>query len=252
MNCTTTITFGDVAENHHGMEKIGKLAARGFTLKDLVAVKKIMEAQGCETELVDLRELVDVQVEEAWFLIIRQGVQHLVHNGADKLLEEMKGLVWDTKALMRGRVVNKHARHNLCFDEKSSNADYEKGKGTVIPFDRVPVLDTLKHQIEENFGQNFQDLKAEGNLYFDVKKCGIGMHGDSERRKVLAVRVGASLPFWVNWYHETKPIGRKAKFVMNHGDMYVMSEKTSGFDWKRRTIPTLRHAAGEEKWSLPK
>jgi len=31
---------------------------------------------------------------------------------------------------------------------------------------------------------------------------------------------------------------------LHHGDMYVMSEKAVGTDWKQRKIATLRHAAG--------
>jgi hypothetical protein len=30
--------------------------------------------------------------------------------------------------------------------------------------------------------------------------------------------------------------------------MYVMSEKAVGFDWKKRIVPTLRHAAGCDKY----
>jgi len=33
---------------------------------------------------------------------------------------------------------------------------------------------------------------------------------------------------------------------LEDGDMYIMSEKASGFDWKKRSIYTLRHAAGEK------
>lgn len=32
---TFTITFGDQAENHKGMQVIGKMAERGFSPKDL-------------------------------------------------------------------------------------------------------------------------------------------------------------------------------------------------------------------------
>jgi hypothetical protein len=36
---------------------------------------------------------------------------------------------------------------------------------------------------------------------------------------------------------------------LEHGDMYVMSEKTTGFDWKSKTKYTLRHAAGCDKYT---
>jgi hypothetical protein len=36
---------------------------------------------------------------------------------------------------------------------------------------------------------------------------------------------------------------------LNGGDLYVMSEKTTGRDWKTKSIYTLRHAAGCEKYT---
>jgi hypothetical protein len=31
---------------------------------------------------------------------------------------------------------------------------------------------------------------------------------------------------------------------LNDGDMYIMSEKAVGTDWKKKNICTLRHSAG--------
>ncbi len=49
-------------------------------------------------------------------------------------------LEWYKKAFMYGRVVNKHARHNLCFDDVSQKSDFENGKGSVINFEILPIL----------------------------------------------------------------------------------------------------------------
>lgn len=35
---------------------------------------------------------------------------------------------------------------------------------------------------------------------------------------------------------------------IDHGDVYIFSEKATGQDWKKKTIPTLRHAAGAQKF----
>jgi len=56
------------------------------------------------------------------------------------------------------------------------------------------------------------------------------------------------MPFHFQWFQNSKPIGTRIKLILNHGDMYIMSEKAVGFDWKKRKIPTLRHAAGSEKY----
>jgi len=37
------------------------------------------------------------------------------------------------------------------------------------------------------------------------------------------------------------------KINFNHGDIYIMSDKAVGNDWKKRKIHTLRHAAGFEQ-----
>ena len=44
------------------------------------------------------------------------------------------------------------------------------------------------------------NLEIEGNLYYDTSKCGIGFHGDSERKKVIACSLGKSRPIHWQWY----------------------------------------------------
>lgn len=62
---------------------------------------------------------------------------------------------------MYGRVVNKNARWNLCFDEKSSEPDYEKGRGRVIGFSEVPLTNTLLQTFPHYFGKKAENLKGE-------------------------------------------------------------------------------------------
>lgn len=84
----------------------------------------------------------------------------------------------------------------------------------------------------------------EGNYYYNMRRCGIGFHGDAERKKVIAGSLGESKPIQWQWYQRSEPIGKRIKCQLNDGDMYIMSEKATGFDWKLRTKLTVRHAAG--------
>jgi uncharacterized protein YjdB len=95
-------------------------------------------------------------------------------------------------------------------------------------------------------GTKAEHLICEGNRYFDLRKCGIGWHGDAERRKVIALRLGESMDLYYNWFYKFKPIGNTFKLSLNDGDIYIMSEKAVGWDWKRSSIHTLRHSAGKE------
>lgn len=151
------------------------------------------------------------------------------------------------KAFMYGRVVQKHARHNLCFGETSQKADFENGKGTIFAFTELPLLNQLRQSFGEIIGEKGRGLVAEGNYYYDLATTGISLHGDEERKKVIGVRLGSPFPLYYQWFERSQPIGHMGGLVLNHGDIYVMSEKTVGADWKKKTVPTLRHAAGYNK-----
>lgn len=155
-------------------------------------------------------------------------------------------MTWDAKVFMYGRVVNKLARHNLCFAEVAQEPDYQSKRGRVVEWASVPLTQQLHTELERITGAR---MIGEGNRYYDVKKCGIGYHGDTERRVVVGVRLGASMSLHFNWHHNTKPVGEHYSVVLDHGDIYLMSEKAVGFDWKKRSQLTLRHAAGCAKFT---
>jgi hypothetical protein len=151
---------------------------------------------------------------------------------------------------MYGRVVNKHARWNLCFDDESRGADYEKAKGTIVGYEEVPIMKDYLDMFEKMFGPKAAGLKIESNYYYDPTKTGIGFHGDSERRIVIAGRLGhAHMPMHFQWFYKGTPIGERVIIPLEPGDMYIMSEKAVGTDWKMKNIPTLRHATGAKKYT---
>ena len=46
------------------------------------------------------------------------------------------------------------------------------------------------------------------------------------------------------WFVKGDPIGKRAIIELEDRDLYVMSAKTVGTDWKKKIVPTLRHATG--------
>jgi hypothetical protein len=165
------------------------------------------------------------------------------------MFQEQKNLDWDSQAKMYGRVVKKNARHNLCYGDYSQEPDYENGKGRIVSFDSIPCTEHIRKSMTKFFGEKGEGLNAEGNLYFDTSKCGIGFHGDAERKIVIAVRLGESIPLHYQWFYESKPVGKRVVLELNHGDIYIMSEKATGNDWKKKKCLTLRHAAGCKKFT---
>ena len=91
---------------------------------------------------------------------------------------------------------------------------------------------------------------VEGNRYYDLKKTGIGFHGDTERVVVICISIGGeAYPMRWQWFKDGMPIGKAIDVKLNSGDVYIMSEKAVGADWKKKSKYTLRHSAGAKKYT---
>ena len=149
MNMTITVTFGEQAENHKGMQVIGNLMNQGFTCSELDNIKNNMLKCNLNVNIYDLNENLEneikCKVESSKILVIKNGVDFILSQNFGKfkkedLLNELLKLNYDKQAFMYGRVVNKHARHNLCFSDFEQIADIQNKKGTVIKFNTLPIL----------------------------------------------------------------------------------------------------------------
>ena len=92
----TTVTLGDVGENHVDMEHVGTPATHGYSMEMMAFLKERLEALGAVCESVNLNEgLVGTQYEgqgdPAQVLVVRGGVNAILQNpyGADELEQEV-------------------------------------------------------------------------------------------------------------------------------------------------------------------
>lgn len=246
MESCITLTFCECSENHVGMEKNGKLSSVGYSADDLDSViDKLNGKFNIERyNLLDYLKKDDYVGKIPELLVIRNYIDF-----HENLYESLININWDRKYYdnRRQKVLNKHARANLCFGHTHSDADFENKKGTIVAYSSIANLDVLKNNVEGLL--NDSNLQCEGNLYDDIEKNGIGWHGDAERRKVVGVRLGKSAPLKFRWYKNSVNLGETLNLVLNSGDLYIMTEKTTGNDWKRRNIYTLRHSAIATKYT---
>jgi len=234
---TITITFAEVVENHVGMEKIGAEIENGYSNEDILLFKKKFEKIGKKCELINLK--ID-STADVYVLVVRQATKM-----PNKIMNELMRLEWDKKYYdtRRKKVLNKRARYNLCIADNAQEPDYENKKGRIVSWTDLTYLTMFRKKLMKVL---IDDLDAEGNLYYDNNKCGIGWHGDAERKKVVGLRLGGEMNLCYQWHYKTKKIGKKYCLKLKKGDLYIMSEKATGNDWRRRNIMTLRHAAGSK------
>lgn len=195
---TWTITFGEVAENHVGMQQVGgggdgagRRAPAGFTRDELEEAAAIAAANGFVTEWVELEPalssaLRDSTTYKVCVLVIRRGIGlFLAPDELAALQQHLKTAPADKQAYMYGGVRNKHSQHNLCYAYQAQAPVIDQKKGTVVAFATVPVLQSIRRQLPELLGPKADRLMAELNNSSDVSRCGIAFHGDSERRLVV-------------------------------------------------------------------
>ena len=266
------LTLGDAGENHVGNQMLGEKGeiGSGMTLDDLKILKSKYEMLGYTCELIDLGATLNTASNigrtgditdwgfQAGVLIIRRFVKR---DDRIKLYGEVTSIEWDRKYYdtRRKRVLNKHARGNLVFvDNFEQEPDYENKKGRVVDIKTLETLDRIKTSLLDGISSGLTEggsvtkpieYICEGNRYYDLKKCGIGYHGDKERTRVICLSLGVdNYPMnWV-WFYRSKPIAQPTEVRLNSGDVYIMSEKAVGYDWSKKIIPTLRHAAGARKY----
>ncbi len=238
-----THTFSECVENHAGMQKIGTKRKRGFEQTHLEA---------CHEKHGGVLHHLQHEDDSAVVWVIPNGVNKLMGaNGADALHAESLAQPFDTRYYdaKKKKVFTKHGRQNNCYADEAQAPDVDHGKGTVIAFDTAPQMQELRAKLPTLLGDEAKGLYAETNLYTDVRKLevGIGFHGDTERSLVVGVRLGrASLPLRFQWFHKSKAVGAEHQIPLHHGDMYAMSWKATGHDWRFSSLTTLRHGVGRK------
>ena len=242
-----THTFSECVENHTGMQTIGTKRERGLAAEEI-------EKNAAKYDGAVVHELGDATLDtpRANVVVFPSAVQRLLGiEGADALLAESVSKSFDDRFLNTRRKVvqRKHGRLNNCYADEAQPPDIANGKGTVHAFSDSPLLASLRAKLPDLLGSEAAQLFAETNYYTDVRRSevGIGFHGDTERSVVIGVRLGASsMPLKFQWFTQTKPIGKERSIALKNGDVYAMSWKATGHDWRSRTLKTLRHGVGRK------
>ncbi len=215
--------------------------------------------------------------DQARVLLLRRWVQSMFEaTTVQDIYKELIADTWDAEYLdknkyrieivdgvetkVRGKRMNKRARTNLCYVAgREQEPDVWKGKGRIVDLKKKTALnlavDRLRDMIEDGLIEIGSKTKVEinvveGNRYYNLKNTGIGFHGDTERVVVICISIGCdNYPMRWQWFKDGMPVGESIDITLNCGDVYIMSEKAVGADWKLRSIYTLRHAAGAKKYT---
>ena len=281
-----SLTCAPGGENHAGMEIIGRMPVKGegFKATDMEGLCPYFENLGFDSSVLNLNNMSGENTimglgsdDQARVLLLREWVQTTFEpTTVQDIYKELIADAWDAEYLdknkyrieivdgvetkVRGKRMNKRARTNLCYVAgREQEPDVWKGKGRIVDLKKKTALnqavDRLRSMIEAGLIAIESKTKVEinvveGNRYYNLKNTGIGFHGDTERVVVICISIGCdNYPMRWQWFKDGMPVGEPIDITLNCGDVYIMSEKAVGADWKLRSIYTLRHAAGAKKYT---
>lgn len=240
------ITFGEVSILHVGGKQYGNgIKSSGFSISKL---KSIKEKIGKFAEIIWISDKLPANLvndNEACVLVIRQNEDFISKKYADELLNEQCNIDYDSQYWdnRRQKTLTKRARLNIVFGENEIDHSEDYKQCTVKSFNNIPRLQKFKSSLPTIFGSDAENLSAEGNHYHHDKSY-IGFHGDTERKIVICLSLGKTSTIRFSWRmpysseHSVEPTDIK----INHGDIYIMSEKATGFDWKKRSKVRVVHS----------
>ena len=255
------LTFGEVSILHVGGKELGEGGRRenGFTVEELAQICEDLLSVGITTNHVVLSDALPEELQSAHaasVLVIRNGAALFCGGdaaAADKMLEEQQSIPYDKKFwnARQKKTMHKRARYNTTFAEHdvAPSEDFQTPSTHAFP----PTLAVFRNELAWVLGDKADGLSAEGNHYFEPNS-GIGYHGDAERKIVICLSLGGSSVLRYHWRmpgsseHTLSPVDIR----VSHGDVYVMSEKATGFDWKCRSRVRVVHGAGSDKYIKPR
>jgi len=235
-----------------GGQEVGSRREKGFTVAELQAAMKMVTDRGHRAELYMVSDALPPglrEEHEAATLVIRDGANLMLGRAtaADDLLVEQQTVAYDRlfwNARQR-KTLNKRARYNVVFGPEAVEHNDTYQQPTVHALTGLPLLGGVANALPHWLGAKADGLFAEGNHYFE-KRSGIGFHGDAERKIVVCLSLGSGATLRYQWRapSSSMPFGEPVDVAVQHGDVYIMSEKATGNDWMSRRKYRVVHGAG--------
>ena len=250
-NIETSITL-NFCDNIESNDNIGEESDYGFSNNDILRV----HSQFSETsEIYNLKDMLPPSIQDipdVFILIIRNNGNNIL----DQLLQILitsesnsdgiiTGVQWDTEKYKNGQIKQSKEKYKLIFkdlyEEYKINSNYQLNKGTIYNYKRIPQLEYIKCFFESIL---YGPFVIEGNCYYNKKECYTSMHRDKKRKKVIGLKLGGSSPLNFRWYHGTIRCSETKTIILNHGDIYILSELATGSIKEKLTKLFIKYSEG--------
>lgn len=246
-NVSYSVVFGDhcaIDDHNPNQRGLGAVAEKGWDEDFLRQTASKLREQGVDAEIVELTPHCEVAgAADACVLVVRNFNQQL----CDTLYGNIDTFKFDDFKKMYGKVCDSHSRHLLYIGNTASAPNREESKHTVLPWEDEPELRGIRDWMRSSIGQCDEISVGCVLKYPNIERCGISWHGDGDRKKTALFRLGPNSerhPLHFAWFHRHDIVSPVISVELKHGDFIMYSAKATGADFKKSSIPTVRHATG--------
>lgn len=254
-----TITLSEVVSHGESMFEIGQKSEVGFTYEDLIRIYQSLPEGVCE--LVNIKDILPktlYEIPDAYILIIRgqfrekaDNLLKIMMNSEHSVDREITGVNWDSTRIVKDRIVENKLFQKLLF--------LDVGQNYKVPFNPVEKRGTVYNATKIKDLYEFTLLMSsvlltsfyiEGTNYYNTTECYKPMSQDKKRKKLVNLHLGTSFPINFRWFHNTQAVSDLKSLIINHGDVYIMTDITLGSVKDSVTKLYLKHSLGYNQKSV--
>lgn len=202
----------------------------------IVEPHMLVKLQGLhkKSSIIDLNKILlqfdNRRTEIATILVIPNYV-------TNDLYQTLLSIDWDKKVLLRNKVVNRVGKYVISINNEAQEPNYEQGQYRVVSYNELEDLKVVKNNLEKIAKHH---LLCRGDYNYNHEKLKLKYQG-GKVNNMMCIHLGDPIQLSYKWFFSNKPVSESTGFTLNHGDLYIMSEKATGHDYKLKKNPILKH-----------
>lgn len=250
------LMFCDIASHGEGMQKIGTICDSGFTNEHLL--KYYQNLNSDKVQLYNIKENLPTtlyKIPDCYVLVMKDFFKDQANEFLQILLSNeasdgsnIIGVNWDMERVSGNNIVNNKLGYKLIFCDlinywKYPFSSYEK-RGTIYNSRFMPGLYSFQSMLENQLG--YLPI-IDATYYYDINECFTPLHQVKDRKKLVGLGLGATLPLQFRWFHGNVSCSDTVSIPIEHGDLYIISQGAAGIQKEKQTKLYLKYGIGFNK-----
>lgn len=247
------LMFCDIANHGHGMQQIGNICDSGFTNEHLLWMcSNINSDKAVLYNVTSILPKTLYQIPDSYVLVLKGFFTEQANSLYQTMLTPegsngsfITGVNWDNERIHNGKLVSNRLGNKLLFYDLNSAWKYPLSIndkcGTIYNSKLIPTLDLFQKMLQQQVG--FLPV-VDATYYYNTKECFTPLHQVKDRKKIVGLGIGATMPLQFRWFHGSISCSDTMTIPIEHGDLYILSQGAAGMHKEKQTKLYLKYGIG--------